>query len=130
MRIWKSQKLALATLKDIWHERLVHLGDQNLKRLPGCQREWTSPHSLIQRIPAGLDCHYEIGTQIHPIKPATRQNELIWTDLLEPIDPKNEYIVTYSDDKTRLSDADILPDKEAKTILASLHIRWSSKLSE
>lgn len=140
--IWTSRKSAVAltatsspTLNEdslnVWHARLGHLGEQNIKRLAngmatGIDLRKPIPH----RDACGPCAEQQIRSEPHVdhIKPGAYPNELVHSDLVGPLDITSagaKYFVTFLDDKTKGSEVHFLKEKSGAFLaFKNFKIRW------
>ena len=116
----------------LWHQRMAHLGFQNLQKLEkmatGIALEGTLDAPICEPCVMGKA---KSVPHRHPIQPATRIAELIHTDVMGPIDPPGtfdplsdkghkakrpyRYIQTFTDDFSRYSWVRFLTSKNEAT---------------
>ena len=108
----------------LWHARTAHLSEANLKRLAHISTgmDLTKPPNDIHKKTCDI-CEATKMTAAphdHPIKPGTRRNELIHSDISGPYsDPAGQggilYVLTFMDDFTGYSDVYFLKHKSEAT---------------
>ena len=107
-----------------WYKVTGHIGEQNIKLLP----ETVTGIDLFSLPDLSGDCNYvvyaEIRIKLKPskghIEPGTYQNELIYSDLIGPIEGvKADYkwVVTFTEDITKVVHMALLPDSSYETVL-------------
>lgn len=115
--LWQSRNSALAAysvpsdpLHQLWHARMGHLGQQNLKRLPSMAvgvdftkdiaEEYTCECCVMGRQKA--------VPHDSPTAPGTQPGEFVYSDLVGPLSPTGfngcRYFVTFKDDFTSYSE--------------------------
>jgi hypothetical protein len=117
-----SHKLPRHPAAQLWHQRLAHLGIDNLKRLQG--------------MADGIDLHGKIDQPLcdvcvkgkavakahsHHLPKATRPMMRIHSDMCGPIEPTGlngeRYILTFKDDHTKLVHVDCLKSRDKDPVL-------------
>lgn len=104
-RAMLSHSLPSLPIAQLWHQRLAHLGWQNIQRLA----TMADGIDLTDKLDGPICNACVLGKQKshshnNPIRPATRYLELIHTDLCGPFNPSingDKYFVTFLDDYTK-----------------------------
>ena len=107
-----------------WHEVTGHIGEQNIKLLP----ELVDGVDLSKPPDLSGDCKCvicaETRMKLKPhkgyIKPGLYQNELIYSDIVGPIEGAKsdaKYAVTFTEDITRRVDVALILSKECEVVL-------------
>ena len=107
-----------------WHEVTGHIKEQNIKLLPELVDgvDLSKPPDLSGDCKCVICAETRIKLKPHKghIKPGLYQNELIYSDIVGPIEGAKsdvKYAITFTEDITRRVDMALIPSKEYKVIL-------------
>lgn len=102
---------------DVWHARLGHLGEQNVRKLATMSHGMDLAKPVSDRNPCDPCALTKMRTEPHKdkVEPGRHPMDLIWSDLVGPLAPNNgqKYFVTFLCDYTRRSGLYILRSKDA-----------------